>query len=310
MSELAVITSYFNPCRYQTRRTNYDLFRQGMRQASVPCLTIECAFGDDAFELPDAIDIIRVRCTSVLWQKERLLNLAASHLPKTCKYVAWFDCDILFENQNWTKDLLQVLNTHRIAQVFETCLRTTRGNVAGSPPDIARSFASVVLRDPSVLSVQRYDAHGHTGYGWAMHRAIFDVLGLYEAAVSGSADHFMAHAIFGACGFCIHNALKRDHKQIEHFSAWAQRFHRLVQGSLGVVPGQIRHLWHGDTINRRYFLRMHDITDLGYDPWSDLVSVPGRALEWHPAMEKPKLKQYFHNYFLSRQEDGAESQTQ
>lgn len=308
MQELTVITTYFNPCHYRTRRDNYDLFLAGLRQAGVTCITIECAFGDAPFELPDSLNVIRIRARTLLWQKERLLNLAASWLPRACRYVAWLDCDILFDNGNWISDLLRVLRRNKVAQVFESCLRLRQGNQIGTTPDCAESFAAVMQRQPQLLDAGRYDVHGHTGYGWAMHRDIFDTVGLYENAISGSADHFMAHAIFGDYNFCIRNALKHDPRQIEHLQDWGRRFHEQVQGSLGVVPGQIRHLWHGDTNDRRYFLRMHEITDLGYDPWTDLHVAPGAPLEWAADMNKPGLKQYFADYFASRREDGMTTQ--
>lgn len=305
MSKTTVITTYFNPCGYATRRRNYDLFVEGMRRAGVPCITVECAFGDAPFELPQSLDVIQIRSRTLLWQKERLLNLAASWLPPSCRYVGWFDCDILFDEPDWVFHLERVLGTYKVAQVWESCLRLEQGNVAGDQPDIAYSFAATMQRKPSLLNAGRYDAHGHTGYGWAMRREIFDEVGLYESAVSGSADHFMAHAIFGDYNFCITNALKRDPRQIAHLKAWGDRFHALVQNSLGVLPGQIRHLWHGDAVDRRYFLRMHEITDLGFDPWTDLQIDPGAPLEWAPSMNKPGLKEYFANYFASRREDGS-----
>lgn len=304
MSKLVAITTYFNPMRYVTRRKNYDLFMAGLHQACVPCITVECAFGDDPFELPASLDVIQIRARTLLWQKERLLNLAASWLPRNCEYVAWLDCDILFDNPDWARDLERVLKKYKVAQLFETCLRLERDDAKTMAPDLSESFASVMNRDSTLLNIGRYDRHGHTGYSWACHREIFDEVGLYDCAPAGSADHFMAHAIYGDYNFCIQNALKRDHRQIDHLKAWGKRFYQLVQGSLGVVPGQIRHLWHGDAINRRYFLRMREITDLGFDPWTDLHIVPGAPLEWAPGLNKPGLQQYFTNYFSSRREDG------
>lgn len=305
MSGLVVITTYFNPCRYKTRRANYDLFMAGMRQAGVPCVTVECAFPGQDFELPDALGVMRVRAETLLWQKERLLNLAASWLPPSCRFVAWLDCDILFDNRNWARDLVAVLEHQPVAQVFESCERLQQGGVQDQPADIAHSFASVMRAEPRSLDAGRYDKHGHTGYGWAMRREIFDEVGLYEAAVSGSADHFMAHAIYGHYGFCIENALKHDPVQIAHLKAWGASFHRMVRGGLGVVPGRIRHLWHGDTVNRRYFLRMHEITDLGFNPNTDIVARPGQPLAWSGDMRKQGLRDYFANYFAARQEDGV-----
>lgn len=305
MSELVAITTYFNPCRWNTRRINYDLFKAGMAAAGVPCITVECAFADDDFELPPSLDVIRIRAGSLLWQKERLLNLAASWLPASCRYVAWLDCDVLFDDPRWPADLIAVLGQKKVAQLFETAIRLDRHGTGESEPR-ARSFASVMSKKPETLEANRYDLHGHTGYAWAMRRKIFDEVGLYESAVSGSADHFMAHAIFGRYGFCVENALKHDARQIAHLKQWGGRFHDCVRGSLGVVPGAIRHLWHGDLADRRYFLRMHDITDLGFDPYVDIVAEPGEPLAWARNIEakKPGLVAYFANYFASRREDG------
>ncbi|MPQ69375.1 hypothetical protein [Pseudomonas sp. MWU12-2323] len=305
MSELVVITTYYNPCSWVSRRRNYDVFMEGMRNAGVTCVTVECAFGNEPFELPESLDVIQVRAKTLLWQKERLLNLAASWLPNNCKYVAWLDCDIVFDNKAWARDLVRLLKLHKVAQVFETCLRLEQDGGPGGKPDVSESFASVMSREPDLLHVERYDSHGHTGYGWAMRRDIFDAVGLYESAISGSSDHFMAHAIYGDYNFCITNALKNDPRQISHLRAWGKRFHELVQGSLCVVPGRIQHLWHGDTADRRYFLRMHEITDLGFDPWTDLHMAPGEPISWAPDLNKEGLKQYFINYFASRREDGA-----
>lgn len=304
LSELVAITTYFNPCRYRTRRANYDLFMEGMRAAGVPCVTVECAFGDQPFELPDGIDVMRVRASSLLWQKERLLNLAASWLPRSVRYVAWLDCDVLFSNPDWARDTVALLKRRKVVQLFETCRRLDRDGTGEVEPR-AVSFAATTCRDIGTMDADRYDVHGHTGYAWAMRREIFDEIGLYEAAVSGSADHFMAHAVYGRLGFCVENALKRDPRQIAHLSDWSRRFHALVDGSLGCVPGAIDHLWHGDLSDRRYFLRMHDITDLGFDPYTDIVAPPGKPLEWAPGMTKQGLKDYFAAYFASRREDGV-----
>lgn len=304
MSDLFVITTYFNPCGYATRRENYNRFMAGMRRAGVPCITVECAFGDDAFELPASLGVVQVRSKTLLWQKERLLNLAASWLPTSCRYVAWLDCDILFDNPDWAADTVAVLERRKVAQVWQTALRQERDGLCTRAPDLSESFASVMARNPESLNAGRYDVHGHTGYGWAIRREVLDKVGLYESAVSGSADHFMAHALFDDYGFCITNALKNDVKQIAHLKAWGTRFHAEVHGSLGVVNGRIQHLWHGDAEHRRYFLRMHEITDLGFDPWTDLRSAPGQPLEWAQGMDKPELREYFARYFASRHEDG------
>lgn len=302
---LWVITAYFNPCRYATRRATYDLFAHSLKRSGIPLLTVECAFGNDEFELPASLDIVRVRSSSVMWQKERLLNLAASWLPPECTCVAWLDADILFENARWAADTVRLLSEHAVVQVFESALQLERGYVVGDTPHTAQSFGAVAPTRLHLLSCGRYDQHGHTGYGWAMQRDIFTEVGLYEHAIYGSADHFMAHAIYGGMDdFCIHNVLGKSPRQYQCLKQWAGRFHAMVAGSFTAVPGQIVHLWHGELGDRRYFQRMLEVIALGFDPYRDVVALPGRPLEWHPDMDNQELKDYFIAYFKQRREDG------
>jgi hypothetical protein len=301
---LHAITTYFNPCGYKSRRANYDRFRSALDNAGVPCLTVEAAFGDAPFDLEPALGVVQLRTDSLLWQKERLLNLAASWLPRRVTSVAWLDADILFQNTDWPKDLRRALTRAPVAQLWSTCHRL--GPFDAITDDRVVSFAQRMQSSRSLLDVGRYDAHGHTGYAWAMRRDIFDSVGLYEGGVVGNADHFLGHAIYDCYNHCIVNALKHDAKQIEHLRSWGERFYARVRGQLAVVPGEIEHLWHGDLADRQYFSRMHVITDLGYNPWTDIVAPAGRPLEWSDGTRstKPELCNYFNHYFQSRKEDG------
>jgi len=302
---LWVIVSYFNPCGYKNRRKNHDIFVQSMRSAGIPLLIIECAFGNASFQLPESIDTVQIRSESVMWQKERMLNLAASWLPPECTAVAWLDADILFMNAQWAKDTMRLLQTHSVVQVFETAVRLEEGNVMGPQADTVSSFGAVAPHRLHLLSCGRYDQHGHTGYGWAMRREIFDEVGLYEYAISGSADHFMAHAIYGDMdGFCIQSVLGKSPPQLACLKTWSEKFHAKVKGSFTAVPGQIVHLWHGELKHRRYYQRMLEINSLGFNPYTDILSLPGKPLEWHPEMDKPTLRNYFVEHFKGRKEDG------
>ena len=126
---LWIIVSYFNPLNYRTRRFNYDVFIKALDQAGLNHLTVECAFDGQSFSLPNNPNVIKVRSNSVLWQKERLLNLAISWLPKSCRYVAWLDCDLLFMNPRWAVETVLLLNEYPIVQLFERCIRLPQGHL-------------------------------------------------------------------------------------------------------------------------------------------------------------------------------------
>lgn len=300
---LWVITTYFNPCRYKSRRRNFDVFANTMRQSGIPLIVVECAFGDDNFELPNSLDVIKVRASSLLWQKERLLNLAVSWCPPEAKYIAWIDCDIIFKNSNWAVDTAALLEEkYMIVQLFETCTRIAPASANFHQTHVP-SYGAIAPHDHSLITCGHFEHHGHTGYGWAMRREVFDTVGLYEYAVCGTGDHFIAHAAFGLYGPCIDMAMKGNARGRRHLLKWSEKFHKIVDGRLSATPGDILHLPHGSLVNRKYMERSHIINELGFDPYQDVTAPPGRPLEWNPAMVNPKLKEYFHEYFLGRRED-------
>src|SRR5262249_52820406 len=94
-----------------------EVFRERLH---APLLAIELSY-NNGYELQegDAEILVQVRGGAVLWQKERLLNVALAALPETCRYVAWVDCDILFEVDDWTQSLSSLLERFMIVQLFK-----------------------------------------------------------------------------------------------------------------------------------------------------------------------------------------------
>src|SRR5437660_265447 len=96
---LWAITAYFNPQHYQRRLHNFHVFRRNLK---IPLLAVELGY-DGGFDLRTGdVDILLQRPgQDVLWQKERLLNLALAALPATVGKVVCLDCDILLERDDW-----------------------------------------------------------------------------------------------------------------------------------------------------------------------------------------------------------------
>jgi hypothetical protein len=97
------ITSYFNPAQYRRRLVNYRIFRERL---GVPLVAVELSFGSP-FELSqdDADVVVQLQDGDVMWQKERLLNIALTHVPDTCEHIAWLDADV----QSRLRSLLALL---------------------------------------------------------------------------------------------------------------------------------------------------------------------------------------------------------
>ena len=116
MSGLCAIACYFNPQGYERRRQNYHHFRKHL---SVPLVTVELGFSG-RFDLAghDADILVQIPGRDVMWQKECLLNIAARHVPTEYDAIAWLDCDVVFEREDWPDIAVRALETHQLVQLF------------------------------------------------------------------------------------------------------------------------------------------------------------------------------------------------
>src|SRR5262249_45258308 len=118
-----------NPARYQRRLANYRVFRERL---IVPLVTVELAYGHD-FELDgeDAEILIRLRGGDILWQKERLLNIALRALPDKYRNVVWFDCDVVFEADDWPERTSLLLDRYTLVQPFSRLYLMSADGLSG-----------------------------------------------------------------------------------------------------------------------------------------------------------------------------------
>jgi hypothetical protein len=303
-ADLGVITSYFNSAGFATKRANYHRFAQAIAAAGLPMITVECAFGAAAFELSDGPDVLRVRARDVMWQKERLLNLAVPHLPAHCTKIAWLDCDVLFANPTWAADTSRLLDAFPVVQPYAHIVRLPRGHATyAGAGDSWPGFAAVYKADPDAMLAGDFARHGHTGFAWAARRDVLDRHGLYDACISGSGDHMMAHAFCGDWSSnCMDRILTRGSAHHAHFVDWCKRLYADVRARVAHAPGTLLHLWHGDTDHRRYVLRNRELAAFDFDPVADLRVGTGGAWEWNS--DKRALHQWAVDYYPSRREDG------
>jgi hypothetical protein len=135
IDDLWIVTSYFNPQRYNTKRRNYELFLDNIERSQLKWMVVECAFGNAPFELKRSPRVLQVRARHIMWQKERLLNLAIQQLPDSCEKVAWVDCDILFENADWVVQTSALLDQVPVVQPFDRAVRLPMGRLRHNETD-------------------------------------------------------------------------------------------------------------------------------------------------------------------------------
>ena len=115
-SPLWAITSFYNPRHYRRRQFNYAVFRERL---PLPLLAVELSFNGE-FELcPDDAEIVlQYASGDVMWQKERLLNLAVAALPPECEQVLWVDCDVIFQRTDFVEAISRELEQIPLVQPF------------------------------------------------------------------------------------------------------------------------------------------------------------------------------------------------
>ncbi len=350
-TDLWVVTTYYNPAGYHTRRANYDRFAQPLHEAGIPLVTVECAFGAEPFSLAPAPQLIQVRGRDCMWMKERLINLAIASLPPQATKVAWIDADVLFTNPAWAQQAAALLDRWPLVQLFESISSLKRGQTAptdGGDPGFA--YRQGQRRPLSLRTApgRTYHRFGAYGFGWAARRALLQQCGLYDRAILGGGDQLVARASSGELAFpgvlntvgveqrqwparvekLLHwladrrrpqwwidwqmAAMKRRWQNAapqerfrDNYQRWATHWYDQVRGQIGVVPGQILHLWHGELANRRYSARNTILARHQFTPALDLRLNADSVWEW--ASDKPMLQREILEYFQARQEDGDPS---
>lgn len=302
--ELCVVTTFFDSVGYARKRENLELFAKPILAAGIPLVVVECAFGSSPYTQCLPGTVTRVRARDVMWQKERLINLAVSRLPTRFTKIAWIDADVLFANHDWLTETEALLDEVPIVQLFNRAYRLPQDTASyrGSG-SVWSSFAyEWQARGPTILRGD-FDDHGHTGFAWAARREIFTTYGLFDSCIAGGADHVMAHVMCGDwSSFCLSRSLGDIPSLLHQCRRWAAPFFGAVQGRVACVSGSVLHLWHGEDEHRQYDGRFVELARIDFDPTRDLRLNTHGCWQW--AMPNRELRHWARTYFEGRLEDG------
>lgn len=323
LEKLAVVSCYFNPCAYASRRTNFERFHRGIERSGVKVLTVELAHGKTPFQLDSSCgEVIQLRADDLMWQKERLLNIGIRELlGRGFDKIVWLDADIEFEDaEHWPWSVAAELEQAAVCQVFDqVSVETDVGQPAIPGMGAVRYYRETGhLLDQNRLPPRPRSPFGRntgfSGFGWAARAEVLADLPLYDASVAGGADKLIFAACFDdqshearkltqspyqPCPRCGH--LSRSDAYTQHYLTWARRWASIVDGRVGFAPLTIRTFFHGPIKRRNYNLRREIMLKHGFDPEHDITLGPNGTWMW--ASDKPDLHAEVHNYFFERQED-------
>src|SRR5271167_4474101 len=144
-SQAVIVACFFNPLNSPYRLLAFQKWYRSIKHLNHRI--IECMIGPNAkSQLPDSPFISKIHTNTLLWHKEALLNRLIRDLPDKFKYVFWLDTDVLFTNQNWLTEAVEVLQTRHILQPFEYCVHLKRNQ---SQPDFCVQDYRKTASDPA-----------------------------------------------------------------------------------------------------------------------------------------------------------------
>ena len=266
---LAIVTPFFNPAGYPRVARNFRAFLELLRE--VPVFPAEISFGR-----PWVANGLRLRGSerNVLWQKERLINLAVSCLPASFDRVAWFDGDIVLADARWYSDTDRALDQHPVVQVGDTIICDGRAHKMA----VAYNFGRWTK----------------IGYAWAARRELFP---LYDAAIIGGGDMLCA---YGWLGRRIRE-LTPSPQWFYHYQNWARRAYGKARGNIGHVAGTLVHFDHGSHAGRHYNERYRLVS--GLDPEVDIAIDDAGLWAWNGnAASTERFRAALNGFFASRQD--------
>jgi hypothetical protein len=256
---------------------------------------------------------VQFRASSVVWEKERMLNAIALELedtlPPNAKYITAVDGDLtLLRNDGGPADtivdlIVETLQRHKVAQTWTNCKFLKPDE---TPLYEHRSFASHVsewqaTHSPTeqIVPVGKWEP----GFAWSFRLdALRAIGGFFDVGIVGSGDRVTAYALCGLAELTLHKDASDEYRAA--VLEYQKQVQRAQLGDIGVVPITLLHHWHGAPANRQFRSRQSILARHSFNPARDLV-----MNRWHmwelKSQSKPGFQEDIIAYFRERKEDAT-----
>lgn len=295
------VTTFFRFFSSPYRIKNFEKFRNNLKRQGIPLAVIEIVGPGVPFILHegDCDLLIQLKTDSILWHKERSLNILIESLPTECEYVAWFDADCILHNDDWPEQAKKKLETHSAVQLCsqiqflaqDGSIERERGMYVYNATNNAN------MRNPSGRT------EGAPGFCWMMKREIIQQIQLYDKAIIGGGDVLFA-------GMAIHRPLARSMlsngesgtPRYKDYLKWSTnaRHHLRDLKRATYLEGNSSHLWHDEKRYRIYGARHFLLLLEEFNPKEDMVIEKDTGLYY---LVNERIRRFVETYFWFREQE-------
>jgi hypothetical protein len=288
------IVAFFSPCDFELPKRHLAATLASLGREGVPAILAQVVqTGQEPQPVPAGVRSLVYESDDVVFFKENLWNLAARSADDD--KLLFLDADIRFSVDRFADAAASLLDFCDVCQPFEVAHWFDRdGLVCLQRGASAAAIARGVEPKPS---------EWHPGFAWAMTRTAFDRLGgFYELHPFGGGDT--------AFSYCLDERWVETSmpRMLKHDAAywWTSSYAAYQRNAFGLNlrVGYLQgvhayHLWHGETVNRRYVDRAKSMP-LGRGDEYPLHHRPDGLLAWND----PSFSAVAREYFVGRREDG------
>jgi hypothetical protein len=289
MKNIAFISCFYNPVNFRKPVQNCFNFLK---------YTVNKAFSADDFffaqiDYGNELDIsdyvkrdnrISIKTESILWHKERLLNLLVEKfkLTEKYKYICWLDTDIIFE-----KRIIVPKDFDAIAfQPYEYSFRPKEDRDI----DYSKPFFMGVNR----LECFCKNKDGDKGLSWAVESEYLDEIGgFFDYGIVGGGDTFFLKRVFGEK---YHTRCKGLDQEINTYAENSQ----IKKKEINYLDNSVYHQYHGKEGNRQYSERIKILIENNYVPQDDLIIEKSGLYR----LKNKDFEAQIKKFFTQRKEDG------
>lgn len=284
LSQVEVVTTHFNPCRFKRLAGTYSRWIEKLGNIASVVKCYEVVFDNDCYEIVGATHIPATRELNLMWQKEACLNLALRHCDKP--YFVWIDHDLGFMDPYWLDKAINYLSEGYVAvQLFS---RLTR-------------LGKTDLPHTNHIGAVAGNHKGNPGAAWIARTDYLREIGGFNVDnLFGGGDQVFLDSLCGVPGY--HLSEYSPKMRISILKWITQVYEKSLTKRFTNIDGLAYHFWHGDISDRQYFTRYKILESQDFDPAVDIATNSNGILEW--VTDKPVLKKHLIDFFYNRKEDG------